>query len=284
MDREPAPFGRERGRNRTPVSPSNGSSAPHEPERMPATRSVSGSRAVLQAGQCVTWKQVPCGAERGRTQMMVSGTASGRTSTLRDSHLLSPISAATAARADALAPSRSSKPQSDVLALADGLNWLRFAIVGHSTSALVALHPAQNHADRISHVVALTPPPLAGFGADDSALARAAASRELAFADDATRLAVLSQRFAARLSPGWTRFNVSRLRAGTDPAAAAAYVAMFPRDGLPNPTDRITAPASRTCPPCEATPSRADRGLFAVASSSRRSQSPVIIPCRRCPR
>jgi pimeloyl-ACP methyl ester carboxylesterase len=131
---------------------------------------------------------------------------------------------------------------SDVLALAEALAWPRFAIVGHSMSTLVALHLAQNHTDRISHVVVLTPPPLAGFGADDAALARAAASRELAFADDATRLAVLSQRFAARLSPGWTRFKVSRWRAGADPAAAAAYVAMFALDGLPNPNARIAVP------------------------------------------
>ena len=131
---------------------------------------------------------------------------------------------------------------SDVLALVDALGWLRFAIVGHSMSALVALHLAQNHADRISHVVVLTPAPPAGFGTDEAALARAAASRELALADDPTRLAALSQRFSPRLSSGWTSFKVSRWRAGADPAAAAAYVAMFARDGLPNPTARITVP------------------------------------------
>lgn len=37
----------------------------------------------------------------------------------------------------------------DVLALADALGWARFAVVGHSMSALVALHLAQHHADRI---------------------------------------------------------------------------------------------------------------------------------------
>ncbi|MGD0679441.1 MAG: alpha/beta hydrolase [Polyangiaceae bacterium] len=133
---------------------------------------------------------------------------------------------------------------SDVLVLADALGWPRFAIVGHSMSTLVALHLAQNHADRISHAVVLAPPPPAGFGADDAALARAAASRELALADDVTRFTVLSQRFAARLSPGWATFKLSRWRASADPAAAAAYVAMFARDGLPNPTARITVRTS----------------------------------------
>jgi 3-oxoadipate enol-lactonase len=127
----------------------------------------------------------------------------------------------------------------DVLALADALGWSRFAVVGHSMSTLVALHLAQHHAARISRAVVLTPPPPTGFGADDAALA---ASRELALADDETRLRALSQRFAARLSPGWASVKVSRWRAAADPAAAAGYVAMFARDGLPDPTARIAVP------------------------------------------
>jgi len=105
-------------------------------------------------------------------------------------------------------------------------------------SALVAIHLAQGQADRVSHVVVLTPPPPAGFGADDAALAT---SRGLALADDATRLAALSARFG-RLSPGWTSFKASRWRATADPAAAAAYVGMFARDGVPDPTARVAAP------------------------------------------
>jgi pimeloyl-ACP methyl ester carboxylesterase len=46
----------------------------------------------------------------------------------------------------------------DVLALADALGWARFAAVGHSMSALIALCLAQHHADRIERVVALAPP------------------------------------------------------------------------------------------------------------------------------
>ena len=53
----------------------------------------------------------------------------------------------------------------DVLALADALGWVRFALVGHSTSALVALHLSQHHADRIERAVVLAPPPPTGFGA-----------------------------------------------------------------------------------------------------------------------
>jgi 3-oxoadipate enol-lactonase len=127
----------------------------------------------------------------------------------------------------------------DVLGLADALGWPRFAVVGHSMSTLVALHLAQHHADRIERAVVLTPPPPAGLGADD---ARLAASRGLALADDATRLAVLAQRWESRMSPGWATYKASRWRASADPAAAAAYVAMFARDGLPDPTARIKVP------------------------------------------
>jgi pimeloyl-ACP methyl ester carboxylesterase len=106
-------------------------------------------------------------------------------------------------------------------------------------SALIALHLAQHHADRIARAVVLTPPPPTGFGADDAMLS---ASRALAHADDGTRLDFLVYRFGERLSPGWTAYKASRWRACADPVAAAAYVAMFARDGLPDPTARISVP------------------------------------------
>lgn len=127
----------------------------------------------------------------------------------------------------------------DALALADALGWQRFAIVGHSMSALIALHLAQHHADRIERAVVLTPPPPTGFGADDAALS---ASRALALADDGTRLDFFVHRFGARLSPGWAAYKAARWRACADAAAAAAYVAMFARDGLPDPTAGIHVP------------------------------------------
>jgi 3-oxoadipate enol-lactonase len=127
----------------------------------------------------------------------------------------------------------------DVLALADALGWPRFAIVGHSMSSLVALHLAQHHAGRIERVVALTPPPPKGFGADE---AMVEASRQLALAGDAARMAVFEQRFGTRLSPAWTAFKAVRWRASADPVAAAGYVALFARDGLPFPDAHITVP------------------------------------------
>jgi 3-oxoadipate enol-lactonase len=127
----------------------------------------------------------------------------------------------------------------DVLELADARHWTRFAIVGHSMSSLVALHLAQHHASRVTRAIVLTPPPPTGFGADD---ARLEGSRALALGDDAMRDAALKPRFGDRLSPGWAAYKAARWRATADPAAASAYVAMFARDGLPDPAARIAIP------------------------------------------
>jgi 3-oxoadipate enol-lactonase len=128
---------------------------------------------------------------------------------------------------------------SDVIALAAALDWSEFSVVGHSMSALVALHLAQQPAGRIGRAVVIAPPPPTGLGADEAMIA---ASQAMALADDATRLRVFERWFGARLSPGWTRLKVERWRASADPAAAAAYVAMYARDGLPNPTAPISIP------------------------------------------
>jgi pimeloyl-ACP methyl ester carboxylesterase len=143
----------------------------------------------------------------------------------------------------------------DVLALSDALGWTRFAIVGHSMSALVALHLAQHHSDRIERAVVLTPPPPTGFGADEAALS---ASRGLALADDATRRAAFAAQFGARLSPGWAAYKAARWRACANPTAAAGYVAMFARDGLPNPAARIAVPILAITGEQDAPPMRSD--------------------------
>jgi pimeloyl-ACP methyl ester carboxylesterase len=127
----------------------------------------------------------------------------------------------------------------DVLALADSLNWARFAIVGHSMSALIALHLSQHCADRVERAVLVTPPPPRGFGADEE---RMEMSRALARSDRSTRIAVLRDRFGDRLSNGWATFKASRWHEAADPVAAAAYVALFARDGVPEPTVKVSIP------------------------------------------
>ena len=127
----------------------------------------------------------------------------------------------------------------DVLSLARALGWSRFAMVGHSMSALIAIHLAQHEPGRVERVVLLTPPPVRGFGGDDAALEGA---RALARADDPTRAALLAPRFADRLSPGWAAHKVARWGATSDRQAAVGYVTTFVRDGVPDPTVLVTVP------------------------------------------
>ncbi len=151
---------------------------------------------------------------------------------------------------------------SDVLALADALGWLRFAIVGHSMSSLVALHLAQQHADRIERAVLLTPPPPAGFGADDAGLEGA---RALARGDDTLRNAVLTPRFGDRLSAGWRAYKIARWRVSAEPEAAAGYVALFACDGVPDPTAPVTVPVLAITGERDVPPMRRDAVLSSLS-------------------
>jgi 3-oxoadipate enol-lactonase len=149
----------------------------------------------------------------------------------------------------------------DVLTLAGALGWSRFSVVGHSMSTLVAVHLAQHHADRIDRVVLITPPPPAGFGADDASMQP---SRELARADEATRAAALEQRFGQRLSRGWSAYKAARWYATADPEASATYVAMFARDGVPQKDARISIPVLAITGEMDAPPMRRDAVLASL--------------------
>jgi pimeloyl-ACP methyl ester carboxylesterase len=126
----------------------------------------------------------------------------------------------------------------DVLALADALGWSRFALVGHSMSTYVGMHLGQHAPDRIERMVLVTPGPPRGFGADDAWLASAQAAAR----DDARRAESVKTRFAGRLSPGWGEYKSRRWLATSDPDAAAGYIAMYARDGLPAPAAAIAVP------------------------------------------
>ena len=82
--------------------------------------------------------------------------------------------------------------------------------------------------------------------------------RQLALADEATQLGFFEQRGGGRLSVGWTRYKAARWRASADPVAAASYVAMFARDGLPFPTARVTVPVLAITGEQDAPPMRSE--------------------------
>ena len=127
----------------------------------------------------------------------------------------------------------------DVIALADSLGWSRFAIVGHSMSALIALHLAQHHPDRIQRTVLVTPSPPRGFGFDDATVE---ALRAGAAGDDVARLGLLQWMQGTRLVERWTRLKLQRWRSSSDPEAVAGYTATWARDGLPDATMKVASP------------------------------------------
>ncbi|HET9958628.1 MAG TPA: alpha/beta hydrolase [Polyangiaceae bacterium] len=142
----------------------------------------------------------------------------------------------------------------DVGELADSMEWETFHLVGHSMSSLVVLHLAQQFPERVQRVVALTPPPPGGFGASDEMIA---ASEQLAWGDDAARIAALAQRFGDHWSIGWARYKAARWRATAEAPAIAAYVRLFARDGLVDLQTKIQVPVlaitgERDLPPMRA--------------------------------
>jgi pimeloyl-ACP methyl ester carboxylesterase len=127
---------------------------------------------------------------------------------------------------------------SDVLSLANALGLGRFSILGHSMSTYVAMHLAQHTDERVERAVLITPGPRHGFGADSAWLDNAQAVTR----DDTQRALMVRERFAKRLSRGWGEYKCRRWLAVSDADAAAAYIAMYARDGLPTPDAPVEVP------------------------------------------
>jgi len=132
-----------------------------------------------------------------------------------------------------------SEAAADVLQTADSLGWARFGVVGHSMSSLIALHLAQTQRERVERVVVIAPPPPAGLGADAASLDYL---RSVALAGTNQRLAGLELMWGDRLSPGWRAFKAARWQETADPQAAADYVDLFGKQGLPDPRLPIRVP------------------------------------------
>jgi pimeloyl-ACP methyl ester carboxylesterase len=143
----------------------------------------------------------------------------------------------------------------DVVALADALDWKRFAIVGHSMSTLVALHLAQQLPDRIDRALLLAPVPTTGLGVDDATLAYL---QSMATGSDAQRLEGLRATWGDRLCEQWIQFKAERWKAVATPEASAAYAKMFARDGLPNPAAPVVCPVLAITGEKDAPPMRAE--------------------------
>jgi 3-oxoadipate enol-lactonase len=111
----------------------------------------------------------------------------------------------------------------DVLALADGLGWERFSLVGHSMSTMVAQQVAASAPERVSAMALLTPVPPTGLRAP----AEAVAFLERMAMDETVRAETFAKQGGGRHAPAWTAFKLRRWREAARPEASRAYVAMF---------------------------------------------------------
>ena len=127
----------------------------------------------------------------------------------------------------------------DVLRTADTLGWDHFSLIGHSMSSLVVLHVGQTAAERIDKIVVIAPPPPAGLGADE---ATALYLKGVALGNPAQRSAGLDAMWGDRLSERWRAYKAERWERAANAKAAAGYVDMFARHGLPDPQLQVLAP------------------------------------------
>ncbi len=142
----------------------------------------------------------------------------------------------------------------DVLALANSLGLMRFSIVGHSMSCLVAMHLAQHQEKRIEKIVLLTPPSPKGMGGSDQMVANYARIVK----DPAKRADMLSRRFLDDYAPGWAIYKGERWAATADFDAVGAYSAMFARDGLPDQEKEVMVPVLAVAGQLDSPPMRRD--------------------------
>ena len=125
----------------------------------------------------------------------------------------------------------------DVLALATGLGWPRFHLVGHSMSSLVAQQVAVTAPDRVTSLVVLTPVGPAGMSAPEAVIE----SLEQVAIDEGARRVGLANQWGDRLSDQWLEFKLRRWSESARPEASRGYVRMFgatavlgtPRSDLP---------------------------------------------------
>lgn len=137
----------------------------------------------------------------------------------------------------------------DVLNVADTLGWAKFAVVGHSMSSLIALHLGQTVPERVSKIVLVAPPPPTGLGADEPTLDYL---KSVALGDRAQRMAGFDAMWGDRLSSQWKIFKEARWREAADPHAAADFVEMFARQGLPDRQRPVSVPVLAITGECDA--------------------------------
>lgn len=113
----------------------------------------------------------------------------------------------------------------DALALAEGLGWERFSVVGHSMGGMAAQRLAVAAPTRVTALVGVTPVPASGvpFPPEIRALFQAARS------DDQAALAVIDASLGHGLVPAVGRHVLAHARRTATAAAFSAYLDAFSR-------------------------------------------------------
>ena len=108
----------------------------------------------------------------------------------------------------------------DALALADGLGWHRFSLIGHSMCGSAIQRVLVDAPARVEKLVAITPVPASGVPFDDAGWAFFSS----AAMDPASRKGIIDLTTGNRLSSVWLDQMVAASLAESDEAAFGAYL------------------------------------------------------------
>jgi pimeloyl-ACP methyl ester carboxylesterase len=126
----------------------------------------------------------------------------------------------------------------DALAVADGLGWRHFSVLGHSMGGKVAQKIAIDHPDRVRSVIALTPVPAKPLGFDADTQAFFAKATE----DDEVAAAIVGQSAGPSRDADWVRLLVAETRRIALPEAFGSYARSFIGDDLSAGAERLAMP------------------------------------------
>lgn len=108
----------------------------------------------------------------------------------------------------------------DTLALADGLGWERFALVGHSMGGMAIQHVLADAPERVQALVGITPVPAGGFPFDDKGWAFFSS----AAGDGGVRRAIIDLTTGNRLTGVWLDAMTKSSLENSDVEAFAGYL------------------------------------------------------------
>ncbi len=108
----------------------------------------------------------------------------------------------------------------DMVALADGLGWDKFDLIGHSMGGSVVQHVLLDAPERVGKIVAISPVPASGVPFDQAGWGLFSS----AAGDINARKAILDLTTGNRLTGVWLQQMADASWARSDPAAVAAYL------------------------------------------------------------